>query len=867
MVETLHPDVFTIERAGQPTIVGISTSTVGFVGTAKRGPTDELGFVSTFREFTRIFGEGFPDTFLEDAVFLFFQNGGARAFISRITGAGALKATATVPAIQGAPSAAVIDGTGTTPFNLEPGDTIEISVDGGGAQIFTFSATRAILVAPGPAVPTPALNDTLVVNFDGTGLQIVTFAGTESTADLICAAINAQVTDGRCVNIAGTLQLESDTRGTGSSAAVDVSSSAAGLTATGFIVAAAAGTGNVVNIDIVTIAEVLTITAGLTGATTSNNNGAVRITHGTTGPASTIEVTAAAAVFVFPAGSVAGSALAPVPMLQVDGINVGSWGDEITVSTERWRAKLTSALLAGSITSLVVDNVSRVELGDIVVIDDTITRLIGHVVAVDVATKTLTISPVTIGAGIASGTLVKSASSHRTRTQINAVPATGDLIIEVQNASQIRVGTELSIDDGTTLVFRKVTRVNGLLITLDAAIGTAYAIGTLVAAQHFDLTVSVEGVVETTHRFLSTQEEDEADFVENQLFGDSNRSQNIEVQDLAPAIATPINDHILPVISVQLSGGNDGVTPIDNDFLGAVDPPTGLELFNTLNQGDVNIIAIPGITTLAVQQGLSDFAERTNTALGQKVIALIDPPLTLDTALEVRDWRLNQYNRDTSFSALYFPWLNIRDRLSLVDGAIKQAPPSGPMAGIYARVDAEVGVWEAPANRPMFGVQSTVSEITDGQWDLLNPVGINLIRAFPGEGVRPMGARTLSNTFDGRHYVNIRRLLNFDKVSIAIALRRFLFAGIQSSLFGVIEDAIRSFHKNLWEQGALFPNDNFEKAQFVKVDQENNPLSSRKLGQLFVDAGINPPFPAEFIIFRIGLFDGETSVDEIVGTA
>ncbi|MDX1643442.1 MAG: hypothetical protein R3244_03685, partial [Thermoanaerobaculia bacterium] len=89
MVETLHPDVYTIERGLPPAIVGVSTSTALFVGTARRGPTDELGFVTSFREFINLFGEDYPDSFLEDAAFLFFQNGGLRLYVSRVVGAGA----------------------------------------------------------------------------------------------------------------------------------------------------------------------------------------------------------------------------------------------------------------------------------------------------------------------------------------------------------------------------------------------------------------------------------------------------------------------------------------------------------------------------------------------------------------------------------------------------------------------------------------------------------------------------------------------------------------------------------------------------------------------------------------------------------
>lgn len=861
MVETLHPDVFVQERAGTPSITGVSTSTLGLVGTARRGFTDRLTLVTSFTEFVTRFGEGFADSFLEDAVFAFFNNGGGRVLVSRAVGSGALKAISNAGALGGAASAAQIDGTGTEAFDLEPADAISISVDSGGAQTFTFTATRGTLAAGGAAVPTPGAADTLVVNFNGTGLQIVTFAGTEATADAIALAINSQTTGGRCINTAGTLTLESDLRGTGSSVAVDVSSTAGGLAATAFVVGSGSGTGNVANIDAVTLAEALALLSTLTGATASANAGKVRLTHDTAGVASTIEVTAAATPFGFPAGVVAGLASVPVNLFTVEARTEGAHGNTTSFTTERWRATTTEDLLTAG-TQVQLTDVSKAEIGDVVRINDGTTSVIVHVRSVDIANRRILFNAVTLGATIATGAVANTASSHRSRTVLTAAAVTADTVINVQNASQMRVGTELSIDNGTSVVFREVSAVNGTEITLTAALGLAGAVDDPVVLQTFNLTTIVDGEVDQTHSFLSMIANDQTDWVEFRLNGTGNQSSFIQLVDLDPSIALDLEDRPDPVVSQLLTGGADGAVPLDNDYIGTAVPPTGLQLFNDLVPGEVNILAIPGITTLAVQTALSDFAD-----LKANVIALIDPPLANDEPLEVRDWRQNQFNRDTSYAALYYPWLTIRDRNSTNRNARKDVPPSGHVAGIYALVDSEVGVWEAPGNRPLRGVLDVVFKVSDGAHDLLNPVGVNVIRSFPGEGIRIMGVRTLSNLTDGRQYVNVRRLLNFDKISISRALRQFIFKGIQPSLFSVIERIITAFHKRLWLEGGLFPNNDFSRAHFVKVDEDNNPLETRQQGQLFVDAGINPPIPAEFIIFRIGVFDGETNIEEIVGGA
>ena len=155
--------------------------------------------------------------------------------------------------------------------SLEPADAITIEVDGG-AQVFTFLATRGIHIAASATSPPASGGETLVVSFDGGLLQTVTFTGAATSADLLAGEINSQVTGGRCVNVAGTLQLESDTRGTGSAAAVDVTSSASALTITGFAAGSTAGTGNVINIDAVTITEVIALLSTLAGAVATDNS-------------------------------------------------------------------------------------------------------------------------------------------------------------------------------------------------------------------------------------------------------------------------------------------------------------------------------------------------------------------------------------------------------------------------------------------------------------------------------------------------------------------------------------------------------------------------------------------------------------------
>ena len=191
-------------------------------------------------------------------------------------------------------------------------------------------------------------------------------------------------------------------------------------------------------------------------------------------------------------------------------------------------------------------------------------------------------------------------------------------------------------------------------------------------------------------------------------------------------------------------------------------------------------------------------------------------------------------------------------------------PPSGHIAGQYAETGATRGIHVAPANVVVREALDLTYKVGDGEQDILNPVGINCIRTFPGEGIRIWGARTLFNFFDGRHYVPVRRMLNFVKESIKRGNRWAVFEPNDPRLWEQIENVNRAFLYSLWLRGMLFPSTDVGRAFFVKCDEETNPLSETKEGRINCEVGINPPLPAEFVIFRIGIWDGGSSIEEAI---
>jgi phage tail sheath protein FI len=182
------------------------------------------------------------------------------------------------------------------------------------------------------------------------------------------------------------------------------------------------------------------------------------------------------------------------------------------------------------------------------------------------------------------------------------------------------------------------------------------------------------------------------------------------------------------------------------------------------------------------------------------------------------------------------------------------------MAGIWGRNDDTRGVHKAPANEVVRGAITLETNITKAEHDLLNPIGVNVIRAFPGRGVRVWGARTLSSDSAWR-YINVRRLFNYIEESILLGTQWVVFEPNDMDLWARLRRTVSSFLIRLWRDGALF-GATPEQAFFVKCDEETNPPDMVDAGQVTVEIGIAPVKPAEFVVFRLAQFSGGAEVSE-----
>lgn len=301
------------------------------------------------------------------------------------------------------------------------------------------------------------------------------------------------------------------------------------------------------------------------------------------------------------------------------------------------------------------------------------------------------------------------------------------------------------------------------------------------------------------------------------------------------------------------------VTP--TDYVGDSADRTGFAGLEAVD--DVTMLCVPDLMA-AYQDGIIDdeglkavqLAMIAHCELMSDRVAILDPPPGLRPQ-QLKDWRQNYAGYDSKYATLYWPWVKIMDPSS---GKPMFVPPSGHVAGVWARNDDTRGVHKAPANEVLRGVIELQGSLTRGEHDQLNPIGINCVRSFPGQGIRIWGARTLSSDPEWR-YLNVRRLFNFVEKSILNGTSWVVFEPNDDYLWSSVRRTITMFLRRVWRSGALF-GQTPEQAFYVKCDQENNPEENRDAGILTIDVGIAPVKPAEFVVFRLSQYSQGAALEE-----
>lgn len=292
--------------------------------------------------------------------------------------------------------------------------------------------------------------------------------------------------------------------------------------------------------------------------------------------------------------------------------------------------------------------------------------------------------------------------------------------------------------------------------------------------------------------------------------------------------------------TIRLADGFDGsIGKVDaGTFIGEDNGPgkrTGIQAF--VENTDVSMMAVPGITIPEVMVSLVAHCENLKSRF-----AVLDMP---KDAVKVKELVEYRSMIDSTYAAMYHPWLQVFDRSTNRPGFI---PPSGAVMGVYSRTDLTRGVHKAPANETVACTGLKVN-YTKAEQDLVNPEGVNLIRALPGQGIRIWGARTASSNSSFR-YVNVRRLFIFVEESIKANTNWVVFEPNDTTLWSRVSISLTSFLEGLWRAGMLV-GESAGEAFFVNIGPDTMTPDDIQNGKLICEICIAPSRPAEFVIFRV----------------
>lgn len=306
-----------------------------------------------------------------------------------------------------------------------------------------------------------------------------------------------------------------------------------------------------------------------------------------------------------------------------------------------------------------------------------------------------------------------------------------------------------------------------------------------------------------------------------------------------------------------LCGGEDGDPPGPRDIIGSEARKSGLQALRDVH--DVNLLALPELASYeSTEDMITVLSAAERLCQERRIFLLVDAPAAWGNVDAARAGIAAFDPVRGNHSALYFPHLQLTDPLS---GRLRSFPPSGALAGVIARTDSERGVWKAPAGTEarLAGVHSLTVKLTDRENGLLNPLGINCLRAFPVMGPLVWGARTLqgADALDSEwKYVPVRRLALHIEESLLRGLQWVVFEPNNEQLWQQIRLNASAYLHSLFEKGA-FKGTTPRQAYFVKCDKDTTTEADIENGIVNVVVGIAPVKPAEFVIVKIQQMAGQ----------
>jgi phage tail sheath protein FI len=872
------------------------TPTGGFVLTPDPAPV----LVTSFADFQRQFGPPWPIPLPGDptdygylgwAAKAFFDNGGKRVYIARIVDPG--DTPSTVRASQGVVyrllrSASAGDGTSVRPLfftstrGLNVNDTLTFKRHSDGTNPLGSPDTPAIVVGTSGTSPFALL--------DGDQLSVTTNTPVAVASVTIVAKPASVKTTGTVpFNIPDGATLELRVGPATAPVQVIIFSS----TDPNFPITAGAATLNQVQ------AVLSAYTSGLNISQQANEIVLESVVHGTNARIEVVGGSAAAATALNlplgPASPPAGNSFpdaSQVTTAQLAGLLTSA---NFTVDEAQGHLRFTTAAAGGGVTIQVSEGVSgvlqRLGFGTVSSVKATGAAATPSTVQIasydlqsnsivlttpltgplDVNDVSATVSAPSSGTGPkflartpgswSGGLTIAIANSDRAATQVTGPVASGASNVPVQSVAGLYVGAVIEVDhNGASRSIHQITSINSStrVITIDPLLGSPLKVvvnpatdkPAWVRALEVDITVTdTTGAAPTeVYRGMAwNQDPNFADLRRHYAWSINARSRLVWVQP--PGVGSlsgsegntltsqPTTSDGFPVIPDTL--GTESFNYDDQTYIGADNGPgarSGIQSF--LDLSEARIIAAPGNSSQTVQVELIDQCE-----LLRFRFAILDGELD-PAGGSITSILTHRSLYDTSYASYYQPWLAVT-----VDGQTRYLPPSGYLAGIYARVDDAQGPWKAPANEPVLNVIGLKTYFTSGEQDLLNPRGVNLIREFDVGGIRVWGARTLSSD-PNLVYVNVRRALILFEASIAEGTRNFVFASNTPDTWSRVTNSVSAFLLTQWRNGALFGTKP-EQAFFVRCDETTMTSDDILNGRMITVVGVAIVRPAEFVIFRV----------------
>ena len=437
--------------------------------------------------------------------------------------------------------------------------------------------------------------------------------------------------------------------------------------------------------------------------------------------------------------------------------------------------------------------------------------------------------------------------ASKSKTQILAVEEAGGVTeYRVKNSAGFQAGDVVAFRDGDTVILNRVVKSQDNRIQFaeafpDSVVDTGLVPTKTIASCELNVEVKYEDIVETYDNVSFNAQS--PNYIGNRMA----KSDLVSVAaDIPDAVETPFaliagGDAEKAVCTVAFSGGSNGsaASITAADFIGVDNGAgnrTGIQAFTDNDM--VSLMAVPGVTDPNVQLMLTAHCESMASRF-----AVLDIPRD---CRKVTDVIAHRDLFDSTYAALYHPWLEVFDPLDKKNIAI---PPSGSILGIYARSDNSRGVHKAPANEVVRACTGLDCQFSKGEQDILNPKGVNLIRAFAGQGIRVWGARTVSSDPSWK-YINVRRLFIFIEESIKANISWAVFEPNDEMLWVRVKRTIDVFLTGLWRAGSLAGTAPSE-AFYVDIGRTTMSQDDIDNGRLVCVIGVAPVKPAEFVIFRL----------------